>query len=242
MKRPSVPIPSVAGRMAAELTVIVAGVLIALGAQSWWETRGENEDRLAAVAAIRDDLVTVDANQSTAMARIDTMRVDIHWILNRTFESTNPSDSVFNGSVQNALWEISSTRTQFPAYEELKGSGRLGLLPPAFRSTLLELEAMSVLLERTNEDNFQYQIRNLDPWLLDKVSLRSMLQCDREQGQEAPESIEGISAELLRSRRVENMLLAKLELLTNLHGRSGDGREIVSRLIAAADSLLSESR
>ena len=59
MKAPRVPIASTAGRAAAELAIIVTGVLIALGAQSWWEDRGEAEERERALEALASDLEVI---------------------------------------------------------------------------------------------------------------------------------------------------------------------------------------
>lgn len=227
MKRPNVPLPSVMGRMAAELTVIVAGVLIALGAQSWWEQRGVETDRRNAIEAISDDLVAASASLAGSTARIDTVAGDIRWLLDR---GADPStDSTFNQRVQNALWEIVSARLQLPAYEDIKGAGRLTLLPREVRAAMLELENRILLLDRSSEDNFQYQIRNLDPWLLDNAPLRTILRYDESQGRDPGPGRPQISAEVLTSRRVENMMLAKLELLTNLR----ENAERAERSIAA---------
>ena len=227
MKRPNVPLPSVMGRMAAELTVIVAGVLIALGAQSWWEQRGVETDRRNAIEAISDDLVAASASLAGSTARIDTVAGDIRWLLDR---GADPStDSTFNQRVQNALWEIVSARLQLPAYEDIKGAGRLTLLPREVRAAMLELENRILLLDRSSEDNFQYQIRNLDPWLLDNAPLRTILRYDESLGRDPGPGRPQISAEVLTSRRVENMMLAKLELLTNLR----ENAERAERSIAA---------
>ena len=239
MTRPDLALGMSLGRAAAELAIIVAGVLIALGAQSWWESRERASDRSAALASLRGDLTLIDSELAGRLQRVDTTEADIRWILAPETDFAAEPDSVFNLRLQYALWEVVGAEVALPSYEDLKGSGRLGLLPPVLRAGLAELETQVRMLHGTDDDNFQYQIRNLDPWLLDNAPLRDVLDYDDVVTGRAPERM---SAALLRSRRVENMLLAKLELAGNLRSRIGVVREHAAALVASIDSLEAPGR
>ena len=231
MKKPSLPIGFGVGRAIAELAIIVAGVLIALGAQSWWESRSTAEDRRAALDALRSDLTLVAAELRDDLGRIDTTEVSIRWLLDADTDFDAAPDSIFTERVRYALWEISGSDIAIPSYEDLKGSGRLGLLPPDVRDGFAVLEARGQGLDGTDDDNFQYQIRNLDPWLLDNAPLRGILEYD----DGGRGSRERMPTEVLRSRRVENMLLAKLELLGNLRTHIGRMQDQIERVLALID-------
>lgn len=234
MRRPNLSPGLPLGRAATELAIIVVGVLIALGAQSWWENRATATDRVAAMASLRGDLTLIDVDLGGRLQRVDTMETDIRWVLAPETDFVAAPDSAFNLRLQYALWEIAPAEVSLPSYEDLKGSGRLGLLAPVLREGLAELEARVERLHGSDNDNFQYQIRNLDPWLLDHAPLRDILAYDDVIAGRPPQRM---STELLRSRRVENMLLAKLELLGTLRRHIGDVRQRSAALVAAIDSL-----
>lgn len=139
------------------------------------------------------------------------------------------SDTLWARRVKEGLWELISSRVTVPAFEDLKGSGRLGLLPPEVRAAMTDLEGLAEGLDGDSDDNFQYQIRNLDPWLLENAPLRSILRYDRA---EPTEVLERLPDAVLRSRRVENMLLAKLELLTTLETQIVRTRALTVRILA----------
>jgi hypothetical protein len=231
MKKPSLPIGFGVGRAIAELAIIVAGVLIALGAQSWWESRSTAEDRRAALDALRSDLALAAAELRDDLARIDTTEVSIRWLLDADTDFDAAPDSIFTTRLRYALWEISGSDIAIPSYEDLKGSGRLGLLPPDVRDAFAVLESRGQGLDGMDDDNFQYQIRNLDPWLLDNAPLRGILEYD--DGGSGPR--ERMPTEVLRSRRVENMLLAKLELVENLRSAIGRMQDQIERVLALID-------
>jgi hypothetical protein len=235
MKRPDLLHPTTVGRVVAELTIIVAGVLIALAAQSWWEERQLDEERSRVRRAVAADLTAVLDEIRGEWNRTDSILGDIRWMLDRSEGFDATPDSVFNRRATYALWEIAGVDLSLPAYDDLKGSGRLELLSDDARAAMTRLDLRLRTVEGIDEDVFQYQIRNLDPWLLDHAPLRSMLSWDADRGPGgAPRSADGssrLSAELLGSLRVENMLLAKLELTDNLRGA-------VVRLDAAAREAL----
>ena len=214
------------GRLAAEFAVIVVGVLVALAAQGWWENRQVDEDRARALRAIAIDLELLSEDLATSKRRVDTTTTSIRWILGSGPDIEVASDALYSLRTQYALWEIAGADVGLPTYEELQGSGRLSLLPDEIRGDLARLDDVIRSLDSIDDDNFQYQIRNLDPWLLDNAPLRSILDYDQELGREFERFAPGV----LQSRRVENMLLAKLELLRNLSSSLQETHQLTMRI------------
>ena len=223
-------------RLAAEFAVIVVGVLVALAAQGWWENRQVEEDRVQALRAIATDLELLSEDLAGSRRRVDTTTVSIRWVLGSGSDIGTAPDSLYSRRTQYALWEVAGADVGLPAYEELKGSGRLSLLPDEVRGDLARLDDVMRTLESIDDDNFQYQIRNLDPWLLDNAPLRSILGYDEELGEE----FERFPPGMLGSRRVENMLLAKLELLRNLDATLQETSELTTRLLGLVEARLAE--
>ncbi len=237
MKKPNLLQPTTVGRVVAELTIIVAGVLIALAAQSWWEERQLADERSRVRRAVAADLEAVLDEIDGDRSRTDSILEDIRWMLDRPEGFDSTPDSVFNRRATYALWEIAGVDLSLPAYDDLKGSGRLELLSDEARAGMTRFDLRLRVVEGIDEDVFQYQIRNLDPWLLDNAPLRSMLSwdADRDPGgrRVSADGSRRLSSDLLGSLRVENMLLAKLELTDNLRG--GIARlDSVARLALAA--------
>ncbi len=216
MRKPTVPLPSTVARAFVELAIIVAGVLIALGAQSWWEQRQLDDERTRVQQGVTADLDALLVHLEERTARSDSILADIRWLLLYAPSYSQLPDSVFNRRITWALWEIAGTDPRLPAYEDLKGSGRLELLSADARIAMTQLDQAMARLIGTDDDVFQYQIRNLDPWLLDNAPLRSMLSYQQDDREVFQDTSERFPASALTSRRVENMMLAKRELTVNL--------------------------
>ena len=165
MKAPRVPIASTAGRAAAELAIIVTGVLIALGAQSWWEDRGEAEERERALEALASDLEVI----ALSLEEVEKSANELAEITIRVIEGadlTTLTDSAYITTVQNAAWShLGDGRFAFPAFSDLQSSGRLGLLPDSVRVGLTRFAYTLDGLENIFADLQDVQENQLDPWV-----------------------------------------------------------------------------
>jgi len=173
MKRPSLAAPSTIGRAAAELVIIVAGVLIALAAQSWWEGRQVDEDRDEALGLLYDDLARLEASlrDSVGAVAVDS---SIH----RLVGGRPPAgDSALSAAVMDALWSFGfqigarDGENLLPAYSDLKSSGRLGLLPDTVRARMPGVELQLVVLSRFLDDLVHFQQIRVDPILIDRFRI-----------------------------------------------------------------------
>lgn len=235
MRKPNLALPSTLGRAAAELTIIVAGVLIALAAQSWWEDRQVDEDRDQALALLHDDLARLEASlrDSVAAVAVDS---SIHRLLGGRMAE---DDSLASVEVTAALWEFGfeigarDGQNLLPAYADLKSSGRLGLLPDTVRARMPGVELQLVVLSRFLDDVVFFQQERVDPILyrqfrIDPHSLDSI-------GRFAVEDPAGYRT-VFTEPEVRNLLLLKSSLL---RGQMQEWRETadsvarVRELIAA---------
>lgn len=173
MKKPSLAAPASVGRAAAELVIIVAGVLIALAAQSWWESRQVDEDRDRALGLLYDDLARLEASlrDSVGAVAVDS---SIH----RLVGGRPPAgDSALSAAVMAALWEFGfqigarDGENLLPAYADLKSSGRLSLLPDTVRARMPGIELQLVVLSRFLDDVVHFQQIRVDPILLDRFRI-----------------------------------------------------------------------
>lgn len=173
VKKPSLPITSTVGRALAELVIIVAGVLIALGAQSWWENRRVEEDRNSALTLLHDDLARLE---NALRDTVDAKELDA--TIHRLLDGRPPEgDSLLARSVATALWdfgfEIGARDGQnlLPAYADLKSSGRLGLLPDTVRARMPGIELQLVVLSRFLDDVVFFQQERVDPILYERFRI-----------------------------------------------------------------------
>lgn len=157
----------------AELVIIVAGVLIALAAQSWWEIRLVEEDRDRALGLLYDDLARLESS-----LRDSVRAVEVDSRIHRLLEGRPPeSDSLLAQYVADALWEFGfeigarDGQNLLPAYADLKSSGRLGLLPDTVRARMPGIELQLVVLSRFLDDVVFFQQERVDPVLYERFRI-----------------------------------------------------------------------
>lgn len=173
VKKPNLPLASTLARAAAELSIIVVGVLIALAAQSWWEARLQDEDRDRALVLLHDDLSRLEASLRDSVSAVEVDSA-IHRLLDGRMAE---DDSTAARQVSSALWdfgfEIGARDGQnlLPAYADLKSSGRLGLLPAGVRARMPGVELQLVVLSRFLDDVVFFQQERVDPILLDRFEI-----------------------------------------------------------------------
>lgn len=141
--------PSV-GRALAEIGIIVAGVLIALGADAWWTNREQAELREEYRAAMIDDL----AADSSWYAYL----IDSGWLPDGAdaIDSLNVAllDDVDRPEETVALWASRTMRLiagtqRSGAFDELVATGRLGLFEdPGLRQEMVRYYGVDIVVDR----------------------------------------------------------------------------------------------
>ena len=238
MRRPDLHLPMSLGRALAELAIIVAGVLIALGAQAWWEDRSLDEDRERTIRLLDEDLARLE---STLRDTLDAVEVDtiIHGLLG--LRPPEP-DRDLSWAIRQALWsygfQIGAREGEelLPAYADLKNSGRLALLPDTVRATMPEVELQLTRLSRFLDDYVYHQQTRVDAILFERFELvrnpndaddGTVMVADAERYQD-----------VFSDREVRNRLLLKSQLI---HGQLRIWRETAD-LVASVRGLIATTR
>ena len=233
VKKPNLPLSSTVGRALAELIIIVAGVLIALAAQSWWEDRRVEEDRDRALTLLYDDLARLETS-----LRDTVSAVQVDSIIHRLLAGRAPEgDSLLARSVATALWDFGfeigarDGENLLPAYADLKSSGRLGLLPDTVRSRMPGIELQLVVLSRFLDDVVFFQQERVDPILYERFRIDASSLDD--EGNFAV-SDPALDLEIFRDPEVRNRLLLKSVLL---RGQVAEWRETADSVGVVRDLI-----
>lgn len=235
LKKPSVPLSSTVGRALSELVIIVAGVLIALAAQSWWENRRVEEDRDGALTLLHDDLARLESSLRDTVSAVE-LDATIHRLLD---ERPAEGDSLLGRAVANALFEFGfeigarDGQNLLPAYADLKSSGRLGLLPDTVRARMPAIELQLVILSRFLDDVVYFQQERVDPILFEHFRIDASSLDDR--GGFAVEDPTS-DLEIFRDPEIRNRLLLKSVLL---RWQVGEWRETADSVGVVRDLIRS---
>ena len=163
-------------RPVAEICVIVAGVLIALGADSWWTERQERQEEIEVLAAIKVDLqqtaVTADQNLERVGKRIESLRVLAEG-------SAGPvaglSDDALADMLTTGLWDTGALSVQMSAYDEIKTSGRLRLIQdPELRRSLANFDRTLQRVRAREAEAFEHQHSITGPYVVENIQVSQL--------------------------------------------------------------------
>lgn len=211
MKKPNLTLPATLGRMTAELFIIVAGVLLALGAQSWWEARGTAEEQRIALEALDADLALIEARMLTDSARGVALANGLRTAIDNPDAFARMNDSILRVTVKGLFWNtiLGNSEYPFPALSDLESSGRLGLLPDTVRRSLSRFGQALERLYFATEDLQTYQVNQVDSRALGFFSGRDFL-WDPDMGIERGERPD---LAFLQDREIIAVLTGKLSIL-----------------------------
>lgn len=232
------------GRLLAEVTVIVLGVLLALGGQAWWEGQQEAKDQSQTLELLRQDLEGFRLLISD-VERVVRLQDAIEWLVDVDTDLASEPDSVLRPRAQIGLFSLGrAPRTvdvdgMIPTLADLTGSGRVGLLPDTLRRGLAILQSAIESYARSSLDLVTFQESQLDPLLVSEFRLRTS---DFESGPTFQLlDLNSADRDAIASVRVQNSLVLKRSLLIN-QSRSRESLlltidETLSRLEAAIRQL-----
>ena len=234
MKKPTLSLPMTVGRAIAELAIIVAGVLIALGAQAWWEESRETQEATIALRSIRDDLGPLRRVLASDSVRALELRNSLLMIIEEVDLEALP-DSVRITTVSDAAWHHTGTGGyELPAYRDLESSGRLRLLPDSLRLRVTGYENALRQLDGGYRDLVQIQESRLDPWVLQEFDARRVMWHPG-----IGYDFQGVPEVTPFETRVgRNLAAGKYALVRGLYNELGRQLERTDSLVAALDRAL----
>ncbi len=157
----------------AELGIIIAGVLIALWADQWWADRQDLRTQETYLAALDDDISETVGTLRSLMADFESWRDAAATLSGLGGRSADlpPKDVLFD-LISRALFQIASLETRLAAYEDLKTTGRLGLIADAgLRRNLAQVDQMLQDIRSSESDLWESQHISVDPFLVARTDM-----------------------------------------------------------------------
>lgn len=119
------------GRVAAELGIIVLGVLIALGADGWRQSEIEKATELRYRERIFADLVNGESRLNRTISRLESVSADLDFLIGMEFSSSSDDELVDRFTNASAYGGSSERYDHDDTYEELVSSGNLSIIESA---------------------------------------------------------------------------------------------------------------
>ena len=159
-----------ATRLGGELMVIILGVLIALWADGWVQSRAELRTEASRIVALGDN---VDATRERlGVAMLDAEEADRALREIARWEAAPELDGETEQTLISALLFGPSFTPEVNVYMDLKSSGDLALLRSSdLRQALARMDASLEQLQFLQADLITVQQLNYDPFVMENLSL-----------------------------------------------------------------------
>ena len=178
--------------VALDFVIVVVGVFMGLQVQQWAQTRDDRAEEVRYLRALANDMdasitfareqIDFIAKQTTAQQRLANISVG----RGLPIERTELDDLMHRG-----LYELYTTQRRLVTFDELKNTGKLGLLgDPELRARLQELEAELGRLSAYENDAMQQYYSFSDPFMVRQYDLRGVV--SQEPAQKGTQAIDWI--------------------------------------------------
>ena len=212
-------------RMAAELAVIVVGVLIALSADGWVSSMTDRSIEAARARALQDNVNETLARLEAAQHEVAAAREALRLLASRdSLTSTDVDQPLIDGLLYGP-----SFSPEMNVYDDLKSSGELALLKSSeLRQALAKMDANFETVRLVQADLIVVQQLNLDPFIIAELNLGRLL--GPYLGLDATPQSWSRSPGI---ERVRNLAVFKLDLISELSLRY-DEAEAALRVVDVA--------
>ncbi|MDH3732769.1 MAG: hypothetical protein OEU54_04510 [Gemmatimonadota bacterium] len=225
-------------RALAELVIVVVGVLIALSADSWMQSRRDRADERDHLVAVRADVV----ESVRLLDEADADRVFQVHSLSRLLEGSAvsaPTDSVALW-VREGLFDIGVYTPRLSALGDLEASGELQLIrSPELRRSLAALRTALEAVKVVESDYTVSQQGMLDPFLTSSVALAGALLASADFRLSARGGLD-LSWVAPPSPELANLIAFKLVLGGQARVRRDQLRREFQRVVELVDERLAE--
>jgi len=222
-----------------ELFIVVAGVMIALSAESWFAERQDRIDEIELLEAIKEDIRETTVRSDQNLVRVN-LRLESLRLLNRGSAAVAGLDDESLADVlMPGLWENGALSVQMSAYDEIKSSGRLRLIDdPQLRRALSELDWHLQRVRARELEAFEHQIRVTAPYVMSNIQVAQLDQSFQDWDSWIPLKVTEVRDHrpLLDTPDFQNQLAARYLLMSGLAApsyRFGRGLAELETLIDA---------
>jgi hypothetical protein len=204
-----------------EVSIIIAGILIALAVNDWWGNRLDRAEERKIHESIHDDVAATLKLIAATRARVEADLQNLRILSAGSAGAAGKSEPERMAALLHSLWDVPPLTLQTSTHKELQTSGRLRLISnPKVRRLLADFQQKVEFASQTYLDAFQHQHLKLDPYLLANIQVsqisRYALQNDAGQ---APEPLTPLAPlkdhrGLLDDAAFQNHVAAKYFLLS----------------------------
>ena len=191
------------GRLAAEFSVVVLGVTIALWADGWVAERSDRTIEAARLTALQDNVNVSLTGLSEARAYADGAADALRKLA--SLEYRERPEGNLKELLRYGLLYGSTFYPELNVYDDLKSSGELALLTnPELRRSLATMDSRLELMRIAQADLVAVQQLNVDAYMIDQLDLSSFY---------GPLKID---LAFTSDRKFRNIVLLKLDLVTQI--------------------------
>jgi hypothetical protein len=158
-----------------ELVIVDAGVMIALSAESWLTERQDRIDEIELLEAIKEDVRETAVRSDNNLARVNLRLESLRLFNEGNAALAGLDDESLADMLSSGLWENGALSVQMSAYEEIKSSGRLGLIEdPQLRRALSQLDRHLQRVRAREVEAFEHQMRVTGPYVMSNIQVAQL--------------------------------------------------------------------
>jgi hypothetical protein len=155
-----------------ESIAIVASILLAFAIDAWWADRQDRAEEMEILRAIDQDVIATQQAVRTSHDRQTFVLANLRALLDGSAARASEGEESILSEHLYTLWITPSISVQMSAYDEIRNSGRLGLIEnPVLRRVLAEFDRRLADARGIYEDNFQHQQLKIDPYMLANIQM-----------------------------------------------------------------------
>jgi hypothetical protein len=162
-------------RSGVELLVIVVGVLIALWADQWWSDREDDRTEQTYLASLKEDINATLQELDSTIAKVVVWRQAASTLSQLPLEGPVPPNEELAEMMGLALFELFSFEDRLSTHQDLKSTGRLGLISNRdIRRSLAELDSLLENIVSIETDLMQTHHMTIDPYMVRHTDLATL--------------------------------------------------------------------
>lgn len=232
---------ALAARLGLEFAVVVFGVFIALWADARMAARAERRVEAARLEALASGITTSLTELREFITDVGRDRTLLRGVLAGPGQRQGTTAPLGEAVGVGLLGGTTSFHPQLVVYDDLRSSGELSLLEPDVRHTLSAMDQLLGRLVEAQQDMLTVQQLNFDSFAMRNVNLVPLLGPYLDLADVAAAGQAEYEA-LVGSSEFRNIVVFRLDLLTNVLDVANDLQQALETALAAVGDRLAQLR
>ena len=227
--------------------IVVAGILIAFQITEWNERRQDRAEEYQVLHALKDNISTTGRDLAVAISNTETGQVSLKILAEYSDGDHDGLSTVdIDKHILYGIYTLPAFEPTMVAYDELRSSGRLGLISSADLSEKLQSLSKDIeALEREESGLRKMSYETSDPFLLKHVDWKGFTTLNSIQGWERSAWIDPLKDRrdftvALRQVEFQNIVLYRARLNASYLSFAGSLSASLDALEALVDQRLTE--